>query len=409
MSSRTSSKEPVGPSGKRGRLASSSERSSPQSAPVARPPRASRPSEDPSSSSHGLLSVAEDPARPRKRRRNPSSSPGPRDSDREPSTEADDDSTAARGSARTSRRLGAAGAAIAVKSDPDDEDEPSTAESDDEPVVFASSRTLPARSSRNVAPVLNLTDSGDEGFSSLSPGLASGSSSRPVNPVANGVTSTSSTRTRGLKVRPGDSLFGTLGDLDDDDDESLVFEDAAAVRARRLGKGKGKGKARDASTPPIPLADATSSANNIAATSADGEALPSLSHLTCPICFGPPAPLALTLCGHAFCAPCLHAALVAGPALTPPPTGTAGGGRGRGGRMGPMGEAARLFNTSAGARGRGRGVRGGGAAGSARELDDDDEGDPELNKHCPVCRTPLYGGWGKSLRGLVLRMAPVKR
>jgi hypothetical protein len=36
-------------------------------------------------------------------------------------------------------------------------------------------------------------------------------------------------------------------------------------------------------------------------------------------------------------------------------------------------------------------------------------GDPELNKHCPVCRTPLYGGWGKSLRGLVIRMAPVKR
>ncbi|BGO93289.1 hypothetical protein NBRC10512v2_005593 [Rhodotorula toruloides] len=303
------------------------------------------------------------------------------------------------------QRRGTDDAVAAVKVDSDNEEEPSTAESDDEPVIASGSRTLPARSSRNAAPVLDLTDSGDEGFSSLSPGLASGSSSRP-NPLAN----IDAPRPR-LNIRPGDSLFSTLGVANDDDDDSLIFEDAAAVSAKRIEKGKGKGKARDASTSSVPLADSTTSANNAAATTADGERLPSLSHLTCPICFGPPAPLALTSCGHAFCAPCLHAALVAGPALTPPPAGTAGAGRGRGGRTGPMGEAARLFNTSTGARGRGRAARGGyaGRAPAHATEDEDDEGDPELNKHCPVCRTPLYGGWGKSLRGLVLRMAPVRR
>ncbi|BGP01715.1 Proteophosphoglycan 5 [Rhodotorula toruloides ATCC 204091] len=403
MSSRASSEAPAGPSHKRPRSDDLRDASPPQQPGVAGPSRASRRSEEPRSSSSGPAFAVEIPYKPCKRPRKRTASPDPRDSDREPSTEEEDSTGRNGGAARTKRCTRSRSALAAVKVDSDDDEEPSTAESDDEPVVASGSRSLPARSSRNAAPVLDLTDSGDEGFSSLSPGLASGSSSRP-NPLANNV----APRPR-LNIRPGDSLFSTLGAADDDDDDSLVFEDAAAISAKRIDKGKGK--ARDASTSAVPLADTTTTTNNAAATTADGEALPSLSHLTCPICFGPPAPLALTSCGHAFCAPCLHAALVAGPALTPPPAGTAGAGRGRGGRTGPMGEAARLFNTSTGARGRGRTARSGyaGRASAAATEDEDDEGDPELNKHCPVCRTPLYGGWGKSLRGLVLRMAPVKR
>ncbi|BGP33741.1 hypothetical protein JCM10296v2_005545 [Rhodotorula toruloides] len=406
MSSRASSEAPAGTSHKRPPLDESRDASPARQPGVAGPSRASGRPEEPRSSSSGPAFAVEIPYKPCKRPRKRTASPDPRDSDREPSTK-EEDPTARNGwTASTSRRTRSRSAVVAVKVDSDDDGEPSTAESDDEPVVASGSRSLPARSSRNAAPILDLTDSGDEGFSSLSPGLASGTSSRP-NPLANN----GAPRPR-LNIRPGDSLFSTLGVAgiaDDDDDDSLVFEDAAAIRAKRIKKGKGK--ARDASTSSVPLADSASSMNNAAATAADGEPLPSLSHLTCPICFGPPAPLALTSCGHAFCAPCLHAALVAGPALTPPPAGTAGAGRGRGGRTGPIGEAARLFNTSTGARGRRRTARGGysGRASAAATEDEDDEGDPELNKHCPVCRTPLYGGWGKSMRGLVLRMAPVKR
>jgi hypothetical protein len=32
----------------------------------------------------------------------------------------------------------------------------------------------------------------------------------------------------------------------------------------------------------------------------------------------------------------------------------------------------------------------------------------ELEGTCPVCRHPLSGGWGKSLRGAILRMAEVE-
>lgn len=38
--------------------------------------------------------------------------------------------------------------------------------------------------------------------------------------------------------------------------------------------------------------------------------------------------------------------------------------------------------------------------------DEDPRGEGEMDKRCPVCRVALYGGWGKSLRGLVMRMVP---
>lgn len=133
---------------------------------------------------------------------------------------------------------------------------------------------------------------------------------------------------------------------------------------------------------------------------------PSLSTFCCPICLGPPTPLAMTSCGHAFCAPCLHASLAAGPALTPPPPnrghGFAGGvvvhGAGRVIVTGPEGVLHYVNGNLMG----GPGVmpRAGGS-GRAEESS-------ELDKRCPVCRTSLRGGWGKSLRGLVLRMAPVR-
>ncbi|GAA6015534.1 hypothetical protein JCM11491_004385 [Sporobolomyces phaffii] len=183
------------------------------------------------------------------------------------------------------------------------------------------------------------------------------------------------------------------------------------VSAPRTKQDKGKGRA--VPTPsPSPSTQPPPSAENAS------PALPSLATLSCPICLGPPTPLALTSCGHAFCAPCLHAALVAGPALTPPPPGApTGRGRGRGGSrgrargVGARGGGGRAAGTTATAR-RGRG-RSNWHEAADRDWDEDDEddgdgdeGDPDLNKHCPVCRTPLYGGWGKSLRGLVIRMAP---
>ncbi|GEM10165.1 zinc finger, RING-type domain containing protein [Rhodotorula toruloides] len=301
MSSRTSSEATAGLSHKRARSDDPGDASPPRRSAVAGPSRSTRRSEEPRSSSSGPAFSVGNPFKSIKRPRKRTAPPDLRDNDREPSTEEEEEDPAKQEQA--------------VKADSEDDEEPSTAESGDEPIVAFGSRTLPARSSRNTAPVLDLTDSGDEGFSSLSPGLAYGSSSRP-NALANGAADASSAPRPHLNIRPGDSLFGTLSAIDDDDDESLVFEDAAAVRAKRAEKGKGK--ARDASSPPVPLADSTSSANNAAATTADSRPLPSLSHLTCPICFGPPAPLALT-------------------------------------------------------------------------------------------STPLYGGWGKSLRGLVLRMAPIKR
>ncbi|SCV73709.1 BQ2448_6139 [Microbotryum intermedium] len=170
----------------------------------------------------------------------------------------------------------------------------------------------------------------------------------------------------------------------------------------------------------------------------------SLSTLACPICFGAPVPIAATSCGHVFCAPCLHAALLAGPALTPPPAAL---GHGLGQGQGAFGRRG-LFNlgeTGRGARGGRRNGRGGEGGGRARrtvhggtgsgwgalDVDEDEDmdaggggmgfggpqnagggggagGTTELDKHCPVCRKPLRGGWGRALRGVILRMEPKK-
>ncbi|KDE06832.1 hypothetical protein MVLG_02868 [Microbotryum lychnidis-dioicae p1A1 Lamole] len=187
----------------------------------------------------------------------------------------------------------------------------------------------------------------------------------------------------------------------------------------------------------------------------------SLSNLTCPICFGPPVPIAATSCGHVFCAPCLHAALLAGPELTPPPPRVAAevernyGANGFGRRINPAGGGGGIFNPSRGrnrsrvgpttTNNRSRSSYGGGASTYAHhptppwderienddneeeELDDYEIYHPpnrnrqqvppplppppppgELDKHCPVCRKPLRGGWGRALRGVVLRMEPKK-
>lgn len=137
---------------------------------------------------------------------------------------------------------------------------------------------------------------------------------------------------------------------------------------------------------------------------------PSASHLSCPICLGPPTPLVTTICGHTFCGPCLHAALVAGGGITPEVNHEAqaivggrpirgGGWRGGGGRGGMFGPGAN---------------RGGGAPGSGgRNIGglgvNNDVPPSELDGHCPVCRTILRGGWGHSIRGLTLRMIPVEK
>ncbi|BGP56750.1 hypothetical protein JCM8202_004477 [Rhodotorula sphaerocarpa] len=206
----------------------------------------------------------------------------------------------------------------------------------------------------------------------------------------------------------------------EDEDEILFVPDRAYAAD---AKGKTPASSSNpplAASPPLPLQDANP-------TDLPGPSEPapkSLAHLECPICCGPPTPLALTSCGHAFCAPCLHAALVSAPALTPPPPGSGAGfgfGAGLGGATGPaLARRGRGFAGVGGGGGGGRrgtaanGTRGrrGGRTGRGDPYDDgaaSDDGDPELNKRCPLCRSPLYGGWGKSLRGLVLRMAPKNR
>ncbi|GAA5962087.1 hypothetical protein JCM21900_001943 [Sporobolomyces salmonicolor] len=258
--------------------------------------------------------------------------------------------------------------------DNDEEGEPDTEPSGDEapfrPQV-GSSRNARAAPEAALSPtVLDLTDDGD----------TTPSSSAPAEP------SQSTSTARPARKVPRLSI---------NDEDDLQPVPSASTSS------KGKHKARAVSFP-------RPSADQPTTTPPDADTSPprSLAHLSCPICLGPPTPLALTACGHAFCAPCLHAALVAGPALTPPPPDTST--RGRRGRGAAYAAAASsgIFTS----RGRGRGARGG-AAGRAAvgQPSSDDDGDPELNKHCPVCRTPLYGGWGKSLRGLVVRMGPAKR
>ncbi|GAA6048538.1 hypothetical protein JCM3770_006542 [Rhodotorula araucariae] len=279
----------------------------------------------------------------------------------EPSTEEDN----VAGSSPRSRRM-----QLDARDVDDEGPEPDTEPSDAEEAHTGPSGRTSAEG------VLDLTDDGDD---------AGGSSSA-------------------LTARaPGQSLFDSRAGVDE---EVIVTDPSVQGRRDKLtADRKGKGKARPRSPSlPAPTFLTSSSAPAASASAAEAPAGPaprSLAHLACPICFGAPTPLALTSCGHAFCAPCLHAALVAGPALTPPPPGS-----GRGGRAGARGglSAAAGFPARTAVRRGGRAGPVGATAGGS-----DDEGDPELDKHCPVCRTPLLGGWGKSLRGVVLRMAPVKR
>ncbi|GAA5825285.1 hypothetical protein JCM11251_006921 [Rhodosporidiobolus azoricus] len=284
--------------------------------------------------------------------------------------------------------------------DDDSGEEPSTEEEEDSMVVEQPKRTTKGGSAEGA--VLDLTDEGDDTASSPAP-IASSSNPRRISLLGR---------------REGESLFSTADVITADSSDGDDDKDKKARPSHR-DKGKSKGKARAASSPTSasakPLSTSTDSLSDPSAPlGPDGEPLPTLNHLTCPICFGPPAPLALTSCGHAFCAPCLHASLVAGPALTPPPqTGPAAAGRG--GYAGRGAYASRggygsyppgTFDSGYGgssASGRG-GARGAAAAGG-----NDEDGDPDLNKHCPVCRTALKGGWGKSLRGLVLRMGPARK
>lgn len=107
----------------------------------------------------------------------------------------------------------------------------------------------------------------------------------------------------------------------------------------------------------------------------------SLANLTCPICLGAPSPLAITICGHAFCAPCIHQSLSMAPKIIPEYVH----------QPNPI-----FFGRTTG--------RGGGRMGASggRTMEPSD-----LDANCPVCRTPLLGGWGKSIRGIVLKIAPL--
>lgn len=199
---------------------------------------------------------------------------------------------------------------------------------------------------------------------------------------------------RATQVNGGGEVLDLTEDDDDDEEEEIPLEvtqsrsnsDLAFSSAKLSANSKGKTRAVSTWTnPPPPRTAAPSS----------GAAL---SALTCPICFGSPSPLAITVCGHAFCAGCLHSALLAGPALSPQPAGA--NGMGVAGYVNRARVNATLFGPGSG----GRGV----AGASARRGGNDSEEETELDKHCPVCRTRLTGGWGKSLRGLTLRMVAVK-
>lgn len=156
---------------------------------------------------------------------------------------------------------------------------------------------------------------------------------------------------------------------DDDDDEPLIFTELPP-------KG------------PLP-STASSSKHPIPPTTTKE----SLANLSCPICLGPPTPLAMTICGHAFCGGCLHESLASGPELTPPPELNGGLGR---------------YNVGFGPGTGGGGGAGRGSGGARRGGRMGGGGEGELDARCPVCRTILRGGWNKSLRGLIVRMAVVE-
>lgn len=84
------------------------------------------------------------------------------------------------------------------------------------------------------------------------------------------------------------------------------------------------------------------------------------AEFVCPICLGPPTPLVVTECGHAFCGPCLHSALTSQPI-------------------------------------------------TAQSLESIPTiGGKDLEGTCPVCRHVLRGGWGRSIRGAVIRVAEIE-
>lgn len=276
----------------------------------------------------------------------------------------------------------------------DSEPEPDTEESEAE--------DTPRRSSRRIPAVEHLRPPQVNGHSqgSASGGAAPGSSSSP-QPIDRGVGR--------APLQNGARIATPIVDLTDsnDEDENAPPPRAAAAAAisastsfatlPELTNGtsaasasttssftkdqKGKGKARAISSPPPP-----------APPKADDPPAPSLSTLTCPVCLGPPTPLVLTACGHAFCGPCLHASLAAGPALTPPPADLGPGTRGTRGRGGAAAQQAaqQIFVPTGGARARGARGRGRGTGGPGDGRADEPPGD--LDKHCPVCRAPLRGG-----------------
>ena len=303
------------------------------------------------------------------------------------------DSDGGGGAARATRsRMYEGGSLFQVPDDSESDEEPDTEEDDPEIVHALAVRAPPApeaapRAQADESDAEPDTESdGDVPLSGLVP-RASGSvvdlSRYESPPRARPPTRVTASRQAGpvaTTSREGVSAF-VLSDSDDDDDPKPSPRD----------KGKGKARASPRPLTPPPEATAPSAKENLG---------PSLSTLSCPICLGAPTPLALTSCGHAFCAPCLHAALLAGGPPTPPPSAGLSGPqsffhRGRGSLFGP--------GSSRGAR---TGARGGGAVGRGRPQDDEEES--ELDGHCPVCRTVLRGGWGRSIRGVTMRMVPVK-
>jgi len=164
------------------------------------------------------------------------------------------------------------------------------------------------------------------------------------------VPSTASTASTPLPSPPGGSLGSTLT-------SAILIGDSPTPPLRPLASPKARMEASASGRCNVLRGEEEVQAE---ASPEKEEAKITLGELVCPVCLGPPTPLVFTECGHAFCGPCLHSALTSQPITQ---------------------DTFRALPNVAG-----KGLEG----------------------TCPVCRHALAGGWGKALRGAILRMAEIE-
>jgi hypothetical protein len=219
---------------------------------------------------------------------------------------------------------------------------------------------------------------------------------------------------RGAPPQRDDDALGPLptrANIVLDTEPTTISPDVATTRTAasptRHPKSRRRLSLSEPAVPSAPLSSASSSAakgkqKERAADSepaADPDPVKPFSAVSCPVCLGAPSPLAVTRCGHvlfvvfsegSFCCSSAYLTLFVSEQLwwmlayivsfSPPVANTQSLCKLT--KKPPLSSLLSQVNPAAGW--------------------DDTEG------RCPVCRTELRGGWGKSMRGLVLRMGVVE-